>query len=162
MVFSAVVTLLTAFAGIFAQPLARRLDRPGRPLPLAAAMGLVVAGSLVAALAVAVTRPALVVAAALVLGAGYGCCQVYGLIEVQRLARPENLAGLTAVYQAISYVGFAAPFALAAVGRTVAPAVLLLVVAALAAVTLVWTTAHARVRAVATADAPERRAAASS
>jgi hypothetical protein len=45
-------------------------------------MAIVVAGTLVAALAAAVVQPVLVVVAALVLGAGYGCCQVYGLITL--------------------------------------------------------------------------------
>ncbi|GLY72763.1 MFS transporter [Actinoallomurus iriomotensis] len=143
LVFSALVILLTAFAGIFAQPLARRMD--GAPVRLVAtSLTLVVAGLLVAALAAAVVRPWLVVVAALVLGAGYGCCQVCGLTEVQRLARPEHLAGLTAAYQAVSYVGLVLPFPLAAAGRLASPGVLLLVVAGLAAVTLAWTAPRAR------------------
>ncbi|MDN3358885.1 MFS transporter [Actinomadura sp. DC4] len=147
LVFSALVTLLTAFAGIFAQPLARRVDAPCRPHLLTTSMAIVVAGLLVAALAAATVQPALVVVAALVLGAGYGCCQVCGLIEVQRLAGPDGLAGLTAAYQAVSYLGFVVPLPLAALGRDVPPGVLLLGVAALAVITLVWTTARARTRA---------------
>lgn len=137
LIFSAVVTLLAAGAGILVQPVARRAR--GRQL-LVGALLLVVAGMLVAT-AVAVTRsPLLVIAATLVLGAGYGTCQVCGLLEVQRLARPERLAGLTAVYQAVSYVGFAAPFPLAAAtDRGVSPTALMVGVAALAALTLGWT-----------------------
>jgi MFS family permease len=59
--------------------------------------------------------------------------------EGQRLARPDRLAGLTAVYQAVSYVGFVAPFPLAAISRTVPPGRLLLAVAGLAALTLAFT-----------------------
>jgi nitrate/nitrite transporter NarK len=143
LVFSAAITLLTAFAGIFVQPLARRVADGARLL--ATSLGIVTVGMLIAALAAATVRPALVVAAALVLGAGYGCCQVCGLIEVQRLARPDRLAGLTAAYQAVSYTGFVVPFPLAAAGRLASPGVLLLVVAALAALTLAWTTAQGRV-----------------
>jgi hypothetical protein len=135
LLFSAAVTVLTAGAGILVQPLARRA---GARL-LAAAMTIVVAGLLVAAAAAVTVRPSLVVVAALVLGGGYGCCQVCGLLEVQRLARPEHLAGLTAVYQAVSYVGYAAPFPLAAAARFASPGWLLLAVAGLAAVTLAWT-----------------------
>jgi MFS family permease len=158
LIFSAVVTLLTAFAGIFVQPLARRVDAAGGPRLLATALGIVVTGVLVAALAAATVQPALVVVAALVLGAGYGCCLVCGLIEVQRLARPHNLAGLTAAYQAVSYAGFVVPLPLAAASRVVPPVVLLLIVAALAAVTLVWTTLRSRVPAAAGSrdDVPER------
>ena len=112
---------------------------------LATSLVIVTAGMLVAASAAATVSPALVVVAALVLGAGYGCCQVCGLIEVQRLARPDRLAGLTAVYQAATYAGFVVPLPLAAAGGLASPGVLLLVVAALAALTLAWTTVQARV-----------------
>jgi MFS family permease len=140
LIFSAVVTATAAGAGILVQPVARRLDRPSTPRLLATALAIVVVGTLVAALAAGTTRPALVIVASLVLGAGYGSCQVYGLLEVQRLAQPGHLAGLTAIYQALSYVGYAASYPLAAIG-TVAPAsVILVAVAGLAALTLVWTT----------------------
>ncbi|MDQ2882595.1 MAG: MFS transporter [Actinomycetota bacterium] len=143
LVFSAMVTLLTAAAGILVQPLARRIDHPGRPRLIGTALAIVVAGLLIAAAAAATSQPMLVVAAALVLGAGYGCCQVCGLLEVQRLAQPDDLAGLTAAYQAVSYLGFAAPFLLAAVDHAVPASELLIAVAVLAALTLVWTTRKA-------------------
>ena len=60
----------------------------------------------------AVRQPVLVLAAAVVLGCGYGFCLVFGLAEVQRLARPAELAGMTAVFQAVTYVGFGAPYLL--------------------------------------------------
>jgi MFS family permease len=142
-IFSAVVVLLTAAAGILVQPLARRLDRPDQPRLLRAALGTVLAGMLAAAAAAATAQPALVLAAAPVLGAGYGGCQVCGLLEVQRLARPDRLAALTAVYQAVSYLGFAAPLPLAAASGAVPPPALLLAVAALVALTLAWTTRYA-------------------
>ncbi len=138
LVFSAVVVFLTAAAGIAVQPLARRIDHPHEPRLIRAALAIVLAGVLVAAAAAAATSPLLVVAAAIVLGAGYGCCQVCGFVEVQRIAAPHDLAGLTAAYQAVSYLGFAAPFVLAATERAVPASVLLLLVAALAACTLAW------------------------
>ncbi|HEV3357473.1 MAG TPA: MFS transporter [Pseudonocardiaceae bacterium] len=136
LVFAAVTATLTGLAGIAIQPLARRLD----PLPLRRiALAVVVLGLLVSALAADLAQPALVVVSALVLGAGYGACLVCGLLEVQRIAGPAELAGLTAIYQAISYLGFAAPFLLAALAPIIAPSLLLLIVAALAALTLFWT-----------------------
>ncbi len=134
--FTAAVTSLTALAGIAVQPAARRIDRPGTRRLQGASMGLVVAGLLVAAGAAATLSPPLVVLASLVLGAGYGCCQVCGLLAVQRLAPPRSLAALTAGYQALSYLGFALPFLLAALAPLAPPGVLLLAVAALAAATL--------------------------
>lgn len=143
LVFSAVVATLTALAGIAVQPLARRLDASDRPRLLGAALATVVGGLLVAAAAAAAVSPALVVLAALVLGAGYGGCQVCGLLEVQRIAAPERLAGMTAAYQALSYSGFVLPFVLAAVAGTVSAALGLFILAALAALTLIATTRSA-------------------
>ncbi|MEU9017500.1 MFS transporter [Actinomadura sp. NPDC048394] len=115
------------------------------------------AGMLVATGAAAASSPALVVVAALVLGAAYGCCQVCGLQEVQRLARPERLAALTSAYQAVSYLGFAVPFPLAAAGRLASPPVLLLVVTGLAVLTLGAVARAARPRVTELrAAAPER------
>jgi MFS family permease len=145
LIFSTLVTLLCAGAGIAAVPLARRVARAGTSRLLATALTIVVIGLVVAAAAAALTEPLLVLAAAVVLGAGYGCCQVCGLAEVQRLAGPGHLAGLTAAYQAISYLGFAASVPLAAVDRAVPPSALLLGLAALAALTLVMTTRAAPV-----------------
>ncbi len=107
--------------------------------------GAVRGGLLVAALAAATGQTALVVVAILVLGAGYGACQVCGLGEIQRLAKPESLAGLTAVYQAVSYLGFALPFLLAAAAGVAPAAVLLLVVAGLAMITLGYSVRRAKV-----------------
>lgn len=126
LVFAALVTGSTALAGIAVQPLARRMTRPGH------ALAVVVAGLLLAALAAALTTPVLIVVAAVVLGAGYGCCQVSGLREVQRLARTDELARVTAAYQAISYTGFALPFLLTAARPLAPPPVLLLITAVLA------------------------------
>lgn len=136
LVFGAITATLTALAGIAIQPVARRLD----PLPLRrTALVIVVLGLVISAWAADVGQPALIIVAALVLGAGYGACLVCGLHEVQRIAGPAELAGLTAIYQAISYLGFAAPFLLAALAPIIAPSILLLIVAALAALTLFWT-----------------------
>jgi predicted MFS family arabinose efflux permease len=140
LIFAAVVATLTALAGIAVQSLARRLDRGDRPTLLAGALGTVTVGLLVAAAAAAATSLPLIVLAALVLGAGYGCCQVCGLLEVQRLAPPGQLAGMTAAYQALSYTGFALPFLLAAVAGVVAPQTGLVALAGAAALTLLVTT----------------------
>jgi MFS family permease len=139
LIFCTLVTLLGAAAGIAVVPVARRVARGGSRRLLTTALGIVIAGLVVAAGAAAATDPLLVLASVVVLGAGYGCCQVCGLTEVQRIARPDNLAGLTAAYQAISYLGLAAAVPLAAVDRVVPPSVLLIGLAALAALTLVLT-----------------------
>lgn len=137
-IVSAVVIMLTPLAGNFAQPLARRAQHPSKPRLIAMALAITIVGLLLAALAASKTQPVVIIAAALLLGAGYGCCQVAGLAEVQRIAKPESLGGLTAVYQAVSYIGFGAPFLLAWVADSIAPSSFLLTLAALVALTLAW------------------------
>ncbi len=66
----------------------------------------------------------------------YGFCLVAGLLETQRIADPSELAGLTAVYYSLTYVGFAVPIVLAELAHGVSYAVLLLAMAALALITL--------------------------
>jgi predicted MFS family arabinose efflux permease len=148
-VFAAVVAVCTAFAGVLAQPLARRLDRPGRPMLLLTGLTLVIVGVLAEAGITALGPlgsglPVLVALAAVVLGCGYGICLVFGLAEVQRLARPDQLAGMTAVFQAVTYVGFAAPYVLTLLHRYASATQLLLCVAGLAALTLAFTTWRSR------------------
>jgi hypothetical protein len=144
--FGALAALCTAAAGVLVQPLARRLDRPDRPQLLVIGMSLVTAGLLAEAGVAAVRVPVLVLvlAAAALLGCGYGFCLVFGLAEVRRLARPAELAGMTAVFQAVTYVGFAAPYLLSMLHAYASASALLLAMAALGAVTLVVTASQAR------------------
>jgi hypothetical protein len=55
----------------------------------------------------------------LVLGAAYGLILVAGLLEVQRLAQDGGLAGLTAAFYVLTYLGFAAPYRLALASHVV-------------------------------------------
>src|SRR5699024_1062704 len=50
--------------------------------------------------------------AAVVLGLGYGITLLTGVTEVQRLASPAGLGGLTAIYDGFTYVGFSFPMLL--------------------------------------------------
>ncbi|MCX0274022.1 hypothetical protein NLM24_25685 [Nocardia zapadnayensis] len=72
-------------------------------------------------------------AAALALGCAYGIALVSGLLEVQRLAAPEELAALTGAYYALAYLGFLLPSLLSLLGPAAGYPVLLggLVLAAL-------------------------------
>jgi hypothetical protein len=60
---------------------------------------------------------------------------VAGLVEVQRLASGHDLARLTASFYAFTYIGFAAPYALALGAHVVGYDVLLAGTAALALAT---------------------------
>jgi predicted MFS family arabinose efflux permease len=96
-------------------------------------MVLMTLGVALAAVTAATGSPWLAVPVALLLGAAYGIAVVSGLLEVQRIARPDELAGLTGAYYALCYVGFLLPAALAALGRWVSYPTMLAIVAVLAA-----------------------------
>jgi MFS family permease len=107
--FVAAVTALTAFSGVLVQPLGRRLEHR------AGFAGLIVlaAGLTLAAVTAATQALWLLVPCAIVLGGAYGLCLVAGLVEVQQMASGRDLARLTAVFYAFTYLGFAAPYLLA-------------------------------------------------
>jgi hypothetical protein len=133
--FAGVVAGITLGVGVLVQPVARRIDRSdGRGAVVG--MVAVVGGMLLAALSAVLASPILVLVTGAMLGAGYGFCLVAGLLEVQRLASPDDLAGLTAVYFALTYVGFAIPVVLAELVHLTSYTVLLLVLAGLAAACL--------------------------
>jgi hypothetical protein len=80
-------------------------------------MALMTLGVAMAALTALTGSALLAVPVALLLGGAYGIAVVSGLLEVQRIARPEELAGLTGVYYALCYVGFLFPALLAALAH---------------------------------------------
>ena len=130
----ACITLGTVFA---VQPLGRRLAARSPRRGVTVGLIALVAGFGTAAAAAATFWPALVVLAAVLLGTGYGFCLVAGLLQTQRIAPAGELAGLTAVYYALTYAGFAAPVLLALLAAVVPYPALLLGLAGLVAVTLV-------------------------
>ena len=71
---------------------------------------------------------------------GYGLLLVGGLMEVQRIAGPDDLAGLTAVFYSLSYVGFFVPAVLAAISPVIGYPTLFVAGAVIAALSaaLVW------------------------
>jgi MFS family permease len=143
-VFGSVAVVVTCLAGLLVQPVAQRIARRGGRRLLTTAMVAIAVGMVVAALAATLVQPALVLVAGLVLGAGYGGAMVYGLAEVARIAAPHELARLTALFQAGTYVGFATPYLLAALQVLAPVGVLMLAIAALALGTLAWTVRNTR------------------
>jgi predicted MFS family arabinose efflux permease len=135
--FSGLVTGITLGAGVAIQPFARRTE-DAHPLR-AGLFGLAaaIAGTLAGFLAIQQQSPLLVLVAAFPLGAGYGLCLVSGLRESERLARPEERGATLAVFYALTYIGFAAPYLLALVARATGTAEALLVATAAAALTAV-------------------------
>lgn len=133
----AYATLLAVVAlacGAAVQPFAVRIGARTGGRQLAVGLAVSTAGILLAALTGLLAAPVLGVVAAAVLGSGYGLCLVSGLTEVQRMADPAALAGLTAVYYSLTYVGFAFPALIAGLsGLLPAPLLLVLLAAACAA-----------------------------
>lgn len=117
----AVITLVTG-AGI--QPFVPRLARPG----VAGLFVFALATGLLAVDAV-VLSPLLGAVAAALFGIAYGVCIVAGLVEVQAMATPETLAGLTGVYWSLTYAGFFLPLILASLAGLAGYPVLLAAVA---------------------------------
>lgn len=133
---AALVTMLTALAAVVIQPYARRLEVHGASTRSGTVGLLVLAGGLVLAAVTAQAQQTwLLLPCAIVFGSAMGLCLVAGLIEVQRLAQHGALGGLTAVYYALTYVGFAAPYLLALAAGAVRYPLLLLLTAALALAT---------------------------
>jgi hypothetical protein len=146
-VFGGVSAIVTLGTGVLIQPVARRFDRPGQVGGLVLALVATVLGALIAAVAADRASPLLALLAALPLGAGYGLGLVSGLLETQRMAAPDELAGLTAVYYALTYVGFGLPLLLAWLHAVASYPVLLCGVAAVAALSALVVLANGHRRA---------------
>jgi MFS family permease len=131
---SALVAGLTLGAGVAVQPLARRLQRQRPGSPLRFGLVLAVAGFLLAALTLATAQPWLLAPTAIVLGGGYGTILVAGLCQVEALAGPDDLAGVTAVFYCLTYLGFATPLVVSTLGPVLPAPPLLLIAAAVVAV----------------------------
>lgn len=111
--FAGFMAVLTLGCGIGIQTVARRIDTSRSARASVVALVIVAAGMALAAWASVALSLSVGVAAAVVLGAGYGLALVAGLSEVARIAGPGELAGLTAVFYSLAYVGFFAPMVLA-------------------------------------------------
>lgn len=115
--FSALLCLVGLGCGFAMQSMGRRIDRPGTARGVVVALA-AVAGGMALAAGVALERNVLLtVLGALVLGGGFGLSLVGGLTEIERIARPSDLAGLTAVYYSVTYLGFGVPAAMAALAQ---------------------------------------------
>ncbi len=87
-------------------------------------------------------------AAALLLGAGYGLCLVVGLEEVQRLADPDELGAVVALFYSLAYAGLVVPYLVALAAPSTGNANALLGVAGAVVLTLVGVLVGERRRAL--------------
>ncbi|MFJ8932191.1 MFS transporter [Streptomyces sp. NPDC102364] len=145
--YATALTVLTLGTGAAVQPLAKRLDsrkgpRGGRA-PVAA-MSVMLLGTVLCAVNSAVLSPWLAAAAAVALGAGYGIAVVSGLLEIQRMAGPDDLAGLTGIYYTLAYSGFLLPTVLATLSAWLPYSVMLGAIAVVALACLVLVTVGGR------------------
>ncbi|PXA67311.1 MFS transporter [Cryobacterium arcticum] len=132
--FATLLTVVTLGTGALVQPQVSRLNSLTRGKALLVGMGLMTVGVL-SALATAITvSPVLALVTGILLGAAYGITVVAGLVEIQRISTPTDLAGITGVYYSLTYVGFLLPVAFASLSDFVSyPLMLSLLAAACAA-----------------------------
>ncbi|MFJ4184491.1 MFS transporter [Kitasatospora sp. NPDC089509] len=145
--YATLLTVLTLGTGALVQPLAKRLDSLSSARGIIAAMVLMACGLAVCAADAAVRSPLLGLGGAVLLGAAYGIGVVSGLLEIQRLVGPDDLAGLTGVYYALCYSGFLLPALLAALSSLASYTVMLSALTALALISLAVITLSSRQRA---------------
>jgi Na+/melibiose symporter-like transporter len=111
--FAGVMAILALGCAIGIQTVARRIDTPSSARASIVALTIIGAGMALAGWASTALSLPIGVVAAVVLGTGYGLALVAGLSEVARIAGPDQLAGLTAVFYSLTYIGFFVPMALA-------------------------------------------------
>jgi MFS family permease len=128
--FATLLTVVALGTGALVQPLVGRIAELTGGRQLVLGLALTFLGVALCAVEAAVLSPALAVVIAIVMGLGYGISIVSGLIEVQRMAGPDDLAGLTGIYCSLTYVGFLLPVALAALASVASYVALLSLVAA--------------------------------
>jgi MFS family permease len=127
--FATLLTVVALGTGALVQPLVARIAELTGGRQLVLGLGLTFLGVALCAVDAAVLSPELAVVIAIVMGLGYGISIVSGLIEIQRMAGPDDLAGLTGIYCSLTYVGFLLPVALAALAGVASYVALLIVVA---------------------------------
>lgn len=135
----AYATLLSVVAlgtGALVQPVAKRIDSVSSARGVLVSLLTLLAGLGVMTLATAADSLLLGVAASVVLGAGFGIGLVSGLLEVQRIAPPHELATLTGLFYAVAYTGFAMPTVVAALTPPFTTIELLLALACLLALSV--------------------------
>jgi hypothetical protein len=145
--FATLLTVVALGTGALTQPLVGRIAAATGDRQLVLGLGLTFVGVALCAVEAAVLSPALAVVIALVMGVGYGISIVSGLTEVQRMAGPDDLAGMTGIYCALTYGGFTLPVILASLAGVASYVTLLSIVALVClacAITAGWNLRGAR------------------
>ena len=138
--FAGLVTSLTVASGIAVQPLARWIETRLSLAGYAAGLGFAVVAATAASVTATSASRAGAIGCAVAFGVAYGLCLVSGLRECERLADADEHGAVVACYYALSYVGFGAPYLVAALNGPLGRVGTLGVLAIVAALTAVWTT----------------------
>jgi MFS family permease len=137
--FATLLTVVTLGTGALVQPQVSRLNSLTNGRAILVGMALMVVGVL-SALATALTlSPIVALGTGILLGAAYGITVVAGLVEIQRISTPTDLAGITGVYYSLTYVGFLLPVVCASLSALVSYPLMLSVLAAACATCLALT-----------------------
>ncbi|WP_246475858.1 MFS transporter [Brevibacterium renqingii] len=112
--YATVLTVVTLGVGASVQNLVPAINRWTGGRALVVGLGLMTFGMASGIVAALTVDPVLAFVVAVVLGLAYGICVVAGLIIVQAIAEPDDLAGITGVYYSLAYSGFLLPTVLAA------------------------------------------------
>jgi hypothetical protein len=107
--YTGLIAGVAMLTGTFVQPWAGRLPASARITPPVYALCTAALGMGAAVVVVTTQAVWFLVPTAMVLGTAYGIMMVSGLREVQRIAAPEELGTLTAVFYALTYLGFFVP-----------------------------------------------------
>lgn len=116
--FSALLTVIALGCGFAIQQFGSRINTAHSARGPITGLCIILVGMVVATLSAGDITVWNTVIVAVILGAGYGLCMVSGLTEVQRIAGPDDLGGLTAVYYAFTYIGFFFPMILTELSDT--------------------------------------------
>ena len=111
--FSGLLCLVALGCGFGIQTIASRFDTDKSARGTVVALAATTISMGVAAVAAWNSSLVWAAIAAAALGVSYGLLLVAGLEEIQRIAGPDDLAGLTAVYYSLTYLGFFIPAILA-------------------------------------------------
>ncbi|MGO2985643.1 MAG: MFS transporter, partial [Brevibacterium aurantiacum] len=112
--YATVLTVVTLGAGALVQNLVPRINKWTGGRALVVGLTFMTIGMGLAVVAALVADPIVAFVVAIVLGIAYGICVVAGLVIVQAIAEPKDLAGITGVYYSLAYSGFLLPTVLAA------------------------------------------------
>ncbi|WP_435298946.1 MFS transporter [Timonella sp. A28] len=113
-IYAAALTILTLGVGAAVQPFVPRLNRLTGGRALVVGLVFLVVGMCGAVAAALTADPLIGVGVSITLGTAYGVCMVAGLMHVQSIASPHEIAGLTGLYYSLSYTGFLLPTVIAA------------------------------------------------